>query len=199
MYRQLPVIVNPDLSKSGGHFSYHRSFFFISLPLYFLPISSMPTSASSTISVYFTIAYTIDTILSSYHPLIPWLAMRQNNCTPIRLGDIVGLEHTHGPSFHAQPSPMYGRICRISHFVKGFVIVMASMDPQVFKIFNSTIYIAIPRQWMALPLKSALKYRLSYRSLPTPRFLHLLDWSHGVYQSDRLEEHLEGSRTVHQV
>src|ERR1700678_1798407 len=100
MYRQLPVIVNPDLSKSGGHFSYHRSFFFISLPLYFLPISSMPTSASSTISVYFTIAYTIDTILSSYHPLIPWLTMRQNNCTPIWLGDIVGQEHTHGPSFH---------------------------------------------------------------------------------------------------
>src|ERR1700678_3470249 len=85
-------------------------FFIIFLPLYFLSISSMLTSASSTISVYFTIAYTIDTILSSYHPLIPWLAMRQNNCTPIRLGDIVGLEHTHGPSFHAQPSPMYGRI-----------------------------------------------------------------------------------------
>src|ERR1700679_1837183 len=78
-------------------------------------------------------------------------------------------------------------------------IFPCSAITHVFKIFNSTIYIAIPRQWMALPLKSALKYRLSYRSLPTPRFLHLLDWSHGVYQSDRLEEHLEGSRTVHQV
>src|ERR1700678_4815708 len=122
MYRQLSVIVNPDLSKSGGHFLIIVHFFFISLPLHFLPISSMPTSASS---VYFTIAYTIDTILSSYHTLIPWLTMRQNNCTPIWLGDIVGLEHTHGPSFHAQPSPMYGHICRISHFVKGFVIVMA--------------------------------------------------------------------------
>jgi hypothetical protein len=150
-------------------------------------------------STYFTIAFTIDTLLSLYNPLIPWLAVRQNNQTPIRLGDIVGFEHAHGPAFHAQPFPMYGRICGISHFVQGFVIVMASMDPQTFKVFNSTIYIAIPRQWIILPFKSALIYRLSYRSLPTPRFLHLLDPSHGVYQSDRLEEHLEGSRTVKKV
>jgi len=147
-------------------------------------------------SMYFTIAYTIDTLLSSYNPLITWLAMRQSNQIPIRLGDIVGFEHAHGPAFPAQPVPMYGHICSISYFVQGFIVVMASMDPQTFKAFNSTIYIAIPRQWIMLPFKSALIYRLSYRSLPTPRFFHLLDPSHGVYQSDRLEGYLEGSRTV---
>jgi hypothetical protein len=125
--------------------------------------------------------------------------MRQSNQIPIQLGQVIGLEYAHGPAFSAQPLPMYGRICGISHFVQGFVIVMASMDPQTFKVFNSTIYIAIPRQWIILPFKSALIYRLSYRSLPTPRFLHLLDPSHGVYQSNRLEEHLEGSRTVKKV
>ena len=147
-------------------------------------------------STYFTIAYTIDTLLSLYNPLIPWLAIQQNNRIPIRLGNIVGFEHAHGPAFHTQPFPMYGCICSISYFVQGFVVMMASMDPKTFKTFNSTIYIAIPRQWIILLFKSALIYRLSYRSLPTPRFLHLLDPSHGVYQSDRLEEYLEGSRTV---
>ena len=147
-------------------------------------------------STYFTIAHTNDTLLSLYNPLIPWLAIQQNNRIPIRLGNIIGFEHAHGPAFHTQPFPMYGRICSISYFVQGFAVVMASMDPQSFKAFNSTIYIAIPHQWIILPFKSALIYQLSYQSLPTPRFLHLLDPLHGVYQSDCLEGYLEGSRTV---
>ena len=190
-------LINPDLSKSGDHFL----FFSLSSTLspFIIHLFLIINTNSVMTSTYFTIAFTIDTLLSSYNPLIPWLAIRQNNRIPIRLGDIIGFEHAHGPAFRAQPFPMYGHICGISHFVQGFVIVMASMDPQTFKALNSTIYIAIPRQWIILPFKSALIYRFSYRSLPTPRFLHLLDPSHGVYQSDRLEEHLEGSRTVKKV
>jgi len=37
---------------------------------------------------------------------------------------------------------MYGRIGHF-YFVQGFVIVMASVDPQTFKAFGSTIYITI--------------------------------------------------------
>jgi hypothetical protein len=158
--------------------------------------TSMPTSTPVNVSVYLSIAHTIDTILSFYHPLTPWLAMRQSNRSPLRIGQQIGLEHVHGASFLTQPLPMYGRICAISRFVQGFVIVMASVDPQTFKAFKSTIYIAIPRDWIILPLRQSIIYRLSYRSLPRPRFTHLLDPSHGVYRSDRLHNHIEGSRTI---
>jgi hypothetical protein len=159
----------------------------------------MPTTSPSNISVYLSITSTVDTILSCHHPLIPWLAMRQSNRLPLQIGQKIGLEHVHGVSFLKQPLPMYGCICAISHFVQGFVIVMASVDPQTFKAFESTIYIAIPRQWITLSLRPAIRYRLSYQSLPRPRFLHLLDPSHGVYRSDRLEDNIEGSRTVKKV
>lgn len=156
----------------------------------------MPAPTTQIISIYITIAYTLDTILSKYHPLIPWLAMRQNNCQSIRLGTIIGFEHVHGPAFHNQQPPIYGRISSISHFVQGFIIITASMDARTFKAFGSQIYVAIPRQWFSLPLLSAFNYRLTYKSLPQPRFLHLLNQSHGVYQLNRLKEDIEGSRTV---
>lgn len=157
----------------------------------------MPTSTAQITSIYITIAFTIDTILSKYHPLIPWLAMRQNNHQSIQLGAIIGFEHIHGPAFHNQQ--IYGRISSISHFVQGFVFVTASMDPQTFKAFGSHIYVAIPRQWFSLPLLSALSYRLTYKSLPQPRFLHLLDRSHGVYRLNHLKKEIEGSRTVQEA
>src|ERR1700735_3857617 len=89
---------------------------------------------------------------------------------------------------------MFGRICAISHFVQGFVIMMASVDPQTFKAFKLTIYIAIPRHWITLSFRQSINYQLSYQSLPRPRFLHLLDPSHGVYLSDRLQEGIKESR-----
>jgi hypothetical protein len=159
----------------------------------------MPSSSPANASVYLSIAYTVDTILSFYHPRIPWLAMRQSNDSPLRIGQQIGLEHVHKTSFVNQPLPMYGRICAISRFVQGFVIMMVSVDPQTFKAFESTIYIAIPRHWIILPLKQSIIYRLSYRSLPKPRFLHLLDPWHGVYRSIRLQDIIEGSRTVKKV
>jgi hypothetical protein len=159
----------------------------------------MPTITSRVTSIYITIAYTLDTILSKYHPLIPWLAMRQNNQQSIRLGDIIGFERIHGPAFRDQQPPVYGRISGISHFVQGFVIVMASMDPQTFKAFDSLIYVAIPRQWFSLSFRPSMIYRLTLKSLPIPRFLHLLDRSHGVYQLGRLKDDIEGARTVPQA
>ena len=156
----------------------------------------MPTSSPANTLVYLSIANTIDTLLSCHHPLIPWLALRQSNRSPLRLGQTIGLEHVHRCSFLAQPLPIFGRICAVSHFVQGFVIVMASVDPQTFKAFESTIYIAIPRQWIILPLRPSIIYRLSYQSLPRPQFLHLLDPTHGVYRSDRLTDNIEGSRTI---
>lgn len=151
---------------------------------------------AQTTCIYITIAYTLDTILSKYHPLVPWLAMRQNNHQLIRLGAVIGFEHIHGPAFYNQQQPIYGRISGISHFVQGFIIVTASMDPQSFKAFGSQIFVAIPRKWFSLPLLSAFKYRLTYKSLSQPRFLHLLERSHGVYQLNRLKKVTEGSRTV---
>src|SRR5882757_4074086 len=112
----------------------------------------MPTSSPANVSVYLSITYTIDTLLSFYHPRTPWLAMQQSNHSPMQIGQQIGLEYTHELSFLAQPLPMYGCICAISHFVQGFVIVMASVDPQTFKAFKSTIYITIPHQWITLPL-----------------------------------------------
>jgi hypothetical protein len=159
----------------------------------------MPSSSTADNLVYLSIAYTLDMLLSCPHPLIPWLAIRQSNCSSLQIGQKIGLEHTHGLPFSAQPLPIFGRICAVSHLVQGFVIVMASVDPQTFKAFESTIYIAIPRQWISLPLRSAVIYRLAYRSLPKPRFLHLLDPSHGVYRSRCLEENIKGSRMVKKV
>lgn len=159
----------------------------------------MPTSSTANVLVYLSIANTLDTLLSCHHPLIPWLAMRQSNRSSLRIGQKIGLELTHETPFPAQLLPMYGHICAISHFVQGFVIVMASVDPQTFKAFESTIYIAIPRQWITLPLRSAVIYRLAYRSLPKPRFLHLLNPSHAVYRSRCLEENVKGSRMVKKV
>jgi len=159
----------------------------------------MPTSSPANVSVYLSIAYTTNTLLSFYHPRTPWLAMRQSNRSLLRIGQQIGLEHVHETSFLTQPLPMYGRICAISYFVQGFVIVMASVDPQTFKAFESTIYITIPCQWISLPLRSAVIYRLAYRSLPRPRFIHLLNPSHGVYHSDCLQENIRGSRMVKKV
>jgi len=169
--------------------------------IFYSPSSSTPMSSPSpiNISVYLSIANTVDTLLSCYHPLIPWLAMRQSDHSPLRLGQTIGLEHIHGLSFPTQPLPMFGRICAVSHFVQGFVIVMASVDPQTFKAFESTIYIAIPRHWITLSFRQSINYRLSYQSLPRPRFLHLLDPSHGVYRSDRLQDEIKGSRSVKKV
>jgi hypothetical protein len=163
------------------------------------PSIAMPTSSTANVLVYLSIANTLDTLLSCHHPLIPWLAMRQSNCSSLRIGQKIGLEYTHGLPFLAQPLPMYGRICAISHFVQGFVIVMASVDPQTFKAFESTIYIAIPRHWITLPLRTAIIYQLSHRSLPKPRFLHLLDPSHEVYRMRCLMDNIRGSRMVKKV
>ncbi len=159
----------------------------------------MPISSTANILVYLSIANTLDTILSCHHPLIPWLAMQQSNHSLLQIGQKIGLEYVHGPSFLAQLLPMYGCICAISHFVQEFVIVMASVDPQTFKAYESTIYIAIPCQWISLLLQSAIIYQLAYQSLPRPQFLHLLDPSHGVYCSQCLEENIKGSRMVKKV
>ena len=161
--------------------------------------SIMPASIANVIPIYLTIAYTVDTLLSTFHPFIPWLVMRQSDRTPLRMGYTIGFEHVHGVPFRDQKSPMFGHISAISHFVQGFVIVMVSMDPQSFKTFHSTIYLAIPRSWIILPLLPSIKYRLAYRSLSAPRFLHLLDPTHGVYQSVRLEDRQEGSRMIQEV
>lgn len=112
----------------------------------------MPAATRQVASIYITVAYTLDTVLSKYHPLIPWLAIRQNNHYPIQLGAIIGFEHIHGPSFYDQQQPTYGHISSISHFIQGFVILITSIDPQMFRAFGSQIYVAIPRQWYSLPL-----------------------------------------------
>ena len=143
---------------------------------------------------YFTIAYTIDTLLSIYLPQVPWLTMRQNTQSPVRLGQTVGFEYVHGQAFHDRP--IFGRISHISYFVRDFVIVMVSMDPQAFA---SSIYLAIPRQWIILPLLPTIKYRLSHHSLPRARFIQFLNPSHGVYYSDRMDDHRKGSRTVEKI
>jgi hypothetical protein len=64
---------------------------------------SMSTSPPSTASVYLSIAYTLDMLLSCHHPLIPWLAMRQSDRSPLHLGQKIGLEDVHGVSFPTQP------------------------------------------------------------------------------------------------
>ena len=164
-----------------------------------LSLLNMLTITSRVTSIYITITYTLDTMLSQYHPLITWLAMRQNNQQSIWLGDIIGFERIHGPAFCDQQPPVYGRISGISHFVQGFVIVMASMDPQTFKAFDSLIYVAIPRRWFSLSFRPSMIYCLTLKSLPIPQFLHLLDCSHGFYQLGCLKDDIEGARTVPQA
>ena len=117
--------------------------------------------------------------------------MRQNNQTRLHLGQTIGFEFINGTSFLNQSPRICGIVHSISHYVQGFVIVIISMDPQVFR---SAIYLAIPCHWITLPPLSALYYWLAYHSLPTPPFNHLLDQSHVAYQSDQLQHHLEGSR-----
>src|ERR1700735_4272468 len=80
--------------------------------IFYSPSSSTPMSSPSpiNISVYLLIANTVNILLSCYHPLIPWLAMRQSDHSPLRLGQTIGLEHIHGPSFLAQLLPVLG--CR---------------------------------------------------------------------------------------
>jgi hypothetical protein len=135
-----------------------------------------------------TIVYTIDMILSVYQPFIPWLALRQNNSSPLRVGQSLNFEFVHrSPSQRA----VSGRIRGISHFCQGFVIVIVAMDP---KAFASAVYVAIPRSWIVLTPLSSLIYRLSYHSLPVPRFTHFLDPSHTIHQSDCLQNSPEGSR-----
>jgi hypothetical protein len=163
------------------------------------PSIAMPSSSTADNLVYLSIAYTLDMLLSCPHPLIPWLAIRQSNCSLLRIGQKIGLEHAHGLPFSAQSLPIFGRICAVSHLVQGFVIVMASVDPQTFKAFKSTIYIAIPRQWITIPLRPAFTYQFAYRSLPKPRFLHLLDPSHEIYRMRCLQEDITGSRMAKKV
>lgn len=137
-----------------------------------------------------TIVYTIDLILSVYHPFIPWLALCQHDQTPIRIGHRLAFQQVYGPTF--QQRPIYGRISHISHYIQGFVIVVVAMDPQSFA---SAIYLAIPRSWITLSPLSSIIYRLSYHSLPTSaRFTHFLDPSHPVYQSEHLMTRPHGSQ-----
>ncbi|KAF8803409.1 hypothetical protein BYT27DRAFT_7195707 [Phlegmacium glaucopus] len=93
-----------------------------------------------------SIVFTIDMLLSIYHPFVPWLLV---------------FDHIFGPSF--QEWPVYGCISYISHYVQGFVIVVVAMDQ---KVFPSAIYLAIPRSWISLSPLSSLIYLLSYHSLP---------------------------------
>ena len=169
-----PWPVNVKELLFGFIVPYLQTTIFNSIPLYF------PSKCQQ--SHHESHPYTLDTILSKYHPLIPWLAMRQNNQQNIQLGNIIGFERAHGLAFCDQQPPVYGHIFGISHFVQGFVIVMASMDRQTFKAFDSLIYVAIPRRWFSLSFCPSIIYRLSLKSLPIPQFLHLLDHSHRVYQ-----------------
>ena len=125
-----------------------------------------------------SIIYTIDMILSIYHPFIPWLVIQQSDHSTIRIGHRLAFDRIYGPSF--QERPVYGHISYISHYVKGFVIVVVAMDPQVFP---SAIYLAIPRSWITLSPLSSIIYLLSYHSLPKPTFTWYLNPSHHLYCS----------------
>ena len=125
-----------------------------------------------------SIIYTINMILSIYHPFIPWLAIQQSNQSTICISHRLAFDHIYGPSF--QERPVYGHISYISHYVKGFVIVVVAMDPQVFP---SAIYLAIPHSWISLSPLASLIYHLSYHSLPKPTFTWYLNPSHHLYHS----------------
>ncbi|KAF8815869.1 hypothetical protein BYT27DRAFT_7188811 [Phlegmacium glaucopus] len=125
-----------------------------------------------------SIVFTIDMLLSIYHPFVPWLVIQQSHQSTIRVGHRLAFDRILGPSF--QERPLYGRINYISHYVQGFVIVVVAMDPQVFP---SAIYLAIPRSWISLSPLSSLIYLLSYHSLPKPSFTRYLKPSHPLYDN----------------
>ncbi|KAF8797728.1 hypothetical protein BYT27DRAFT_7204143 [Phlegmacium glaucopus] len=125
-----------------------------------------------------SIIYTIDMLLNIYHPFVPWLAIQQSDQSTIHIGHQLTFDHIFGPSF--QERPVYGHISYISHYVKGFVIVVVAMDPQVFP---SAILLAIPRSWIALSPLSSIIYLLSYHSLPKPSFTQYLRPSHPLYDN----------------
>ncbi|KAF8809278.1 hypothetical protein BYT27DRAFT_7187963 [Phlegmacium glaucopus] len=125
-----------------------------------------------------SIVFTIDMLLSIYHPFVPWLVIQQSNQSTICIGHRLPFDRIFGPSF--QERPLYGRINYISHYVQGFVIVVVAMDPQVFP---SAIYLAIPRSWISLSPLSSLIYLLSYHSLPKPSFTRYLKPSHPLYDN----------------
>ncbi|KAF8801290.1 hypothetical protein BYT27DRAFT_7198365, partial [Phlegmacium glaucopus] len=75
-----------------------------------------------------SIVFTIDMLLSIYHPFVPWLVIQQSDQSTIRIGHRLAFDRIFGPSF--QERPLYGRINYISHYVQGFVIVVVAMDPQ---------------------------------------------------------------------
>ncbi|KAF8812619.1 hypothetical protein BYT27DRAFT_7182581, partial [Phlegmacium glaucopus] len=125
-----------------------------------------------------SIVFTIDMLLSIYHPFVPWLVIQQSDQSTIRTGHRLAFDRILGPSF--QERPLYGRINYISHYVQGFVIVVVAMDPQVFP---SAIYLAIPHSWISLSPLSSLIYLLSYHSLPKPSFTWYLKPSHPLYDN----------------
>ncbi|KAF8799849.1 hypothetical protein BYT27DRAFT_7200813 [Phlegmacium glaucopus] len=129
-------------------------------------------------STMLSIIYTIDMLLNIYHPFVPWLAIQQSDHSAICISHRPAFDRIYGPSF--QERPVYGRISCISHYVKGFVIIVVAMDPQVFA---SAIYLAIPRSWIALSPLSSLIYLLSYHSLPKPSFTRYLKPSHPLYDN----------------
>ncbi|KAF8800333.1 hypothetical protein BYT27DRAFT_7262979 [Phlegmacium glaucopus] len=62
-----------------------------------------------------SIVFTIDMLLSIYHPFVPWLAIQQSDQSTIRIGHRLAFDRIYGPSFQEQP--VYGRINYISHYV----------------------------------------------------------------------------------
>ncbi|KAF8810329.1 hypothetical protein BYT27DRAFT_7186790 [Phlegmacium glaucopus] len=129
-------------------------------------------------STMLSIIYTIDMLLNIYHLFVPWLVIQQSDQSTIHIGHRLAFDRIFGPSF--QERPVYGCISHISHYVKGFVIVVVAMDPQVFA---SAIYLAIPRSWISLSPLSSLIYLLSYHSLPKPSFTRYLKPSHPLYDN----------------
>ncbi|KAF8805369.1 hypothetical protein BYT27DRAFT_7193107 [Phlegmacium glaucopus] len=125
-----------------------------------------------------SIVFTINMLLSIYHPFIPWLVIQQSDQSTIRIGHRLAFDRILGPSF--QERPLYGHINYISHYVKGFVIIVVAKDPQVFP---SAIYLAIPRSWIALSPLSSIIYLLSYHSLPKPSFTWYMKPSHPLYDN----------------
>ncbi|KAF8808697.1 hypothetical protein BYT27DRAFT_7188664 [Phlegmacium glaucopus] len=104
-----------------------------------------------------SIVFTIDMLLSIYHPFVPWLVIQQSDQSTIRIGHQLAFDH-----------------------IFGLVIIVVAMDPQVFP---SAIYLAIPRSWISLSPLSSLIYLLSYNSLPKPSFTRYLKPSHPLYDN----------------
>ncbi|KAF8799235.1 hypothetical protein BYT27DRAFT_7202402 [Phlegmacium glaucopus] len=125
-------------------------------------------------STMLSIIYTIDMLLNIYHPFVPWLVIQQSDQSNIHIGHRLAFDRIYGPSF--QERPVYGRISYISHYVKGFVIVVVTF-------FASAIYLAIPRSWITLSPLSSLIYLLSYHSLPKPSFTRYPKPSHPLYDN----------------